>query len=409
MHCRHCHTPLKDVFIDLVNQPPSNSFLTRAQLDEPEVYFPLKIYVCPNCFLTQVDEYKKSRDIFSAEYVYYSSISSSWVEHARRYADMAEKRFALDKDSLVVEIASNDGYLLQWFVKKGIPCVGVEPTAGTAREAVKKGVPTRRSFFGSDFARGFAESDGKADLLLGNNVLAHVPDINDFVHGLKIALKPGGTITMEFPHLMRLVEHSQFDTVYHEHFSYLSLTTTSSIFAENGLTVFDVEELPTHGGSLRIFARHTDETGRPVADAVSAILDEETRRGMKTLGYYTGFQAKADAVKASLLRFLLDQKEAGKKVAGYGAAAKGNTLLNYCGVKNDLVSFCADASPHKQGLFLPGSHIPVLGPEAIRTERPDYIIILPWNIREEIMEQHDYVADWGGRFVTAIPKLDILR
>lgn len=409
MHCRHCHTPLKDVFIDLVNQPPSNSFLTRAQLDEPEVYFPLKLYVCPNCFLTQVDEYKKSRDIFSAEYVYYSSISSSWVEHARRYADMAEKRFALDKDSLVVEIASNDGYLLQWFVKKGIPCVGVEPTAGTAREAVKKGVPTRRSFFGSDFAKGFAESDGKADLLLGNNVLAHVPDINDFVHGLKIALKPGGTITMEFPHLMRLVEHSQFDTVYHEHFSYLSLTTTSSIFAENGLTVFDVEELPTHGGSLRIFARHTDETGRPVADAVSAILDEETRRGMKTLGYYTGFQAKADAVKASLLRFLLDQKEAGKKVAGYGAAAKGNTLLNYCGVKNDLVSFCADASPHKQGLFLPGSHIPVLSPDAIRTERPDYIIILPWNIREEIMEQHDYVADWGGRFVTAIPMLDILR
>ncbi|MUM78097.1 methyltransferase domain-containing protein [Pseudodesulfovibrio sp. F-1] len=407
MNCRHCQTRLGDVFIDLVNQPPSNSFLTREQLDEPETYFPLKLYVCPKCFLVQVDEYKKSQDIFSDEYVYFSSISASWVEHARKYVDMAEKRFALDQNSLIVEIASNDGYLLQWFAKKGVPCIGIEPTAGTAAEALKKGIDTRQFFFSSDFARRFVESDGKADLLLGNNVLAHVPNINDFVNGLKIALKPGGTITMEFPHLMQLVEHSQFDTIYHEHFSYLSLTSVNTIFTENGLTVFDVEQLPTHGGSLRIFARNAEETARPLTKAISAILDEEARRGMKTLEYYTGFQAKADTVKANLLRFLLAQKENGKKVAGYGAAAKGNTLLNYCGIKNDLISFCADASPYKQGLFLPGSHIPVLAPDVIKTERPDYIIILPWNIQEEIMHQHAYIEDWGGRFVTPIPILEI--
>lgn len=407
MHCRHCHTPLKDVFIDLVNQPPSNSFLKQSQLDDPETYFPLKLYVCPECFLVQVDEYKNSQEIFSDDYVYFSSFSSSWVEHARRYVDMAAARFNLDGDSMVMEIASNDGYLLQWFVKKGIPCLGIEPTGGTADAAEKIGVPTRREFFGTDLARRIKAEGNQPDLLLGNNVLAHVPDINDFVQGLGIALKKGGTVTMEFPHLMRLMDQNQFDTIYHEHFSYLSLTSVDRIFRESGLTIFDVEELPTHGGSLRIFARHADETGRPVLPSVSALLRTEEERGMKTVAHYTGFQAKADAVKADLLEFLIRQKRDGKQVAAYGAAAKGNTLLNYCGVKNDLISFCVDASPHKQDLFLPGSHIPVLHPKALRERRPDYILILPWNIQQEIMQEHGYVSDWNGRFVTAIPRLTV--
>jgi hypothetical protein len=320
---------------------------------------------------------------------------------------MAAARFNLDGDSMVMEIASNDGYLLQWFVKKGIPCLGIEPTGGTADAAEKIGVPTRREFFGTDLARRIKAEGNQPDLLLGNNVLAHVPDINDFVQGLGIALKKGGTVTMEFPHLMRLMDQNQFDTIYHEHFSYLSLTSVDRIFRESGLTIFDVEELPTHGGSLRIFARHADETGRPVLPSVSALLRTEEERGMKTVAHYTGFQAKADAVKADLLEFLIRQKRDGKQVAAYGAAAKGNTLLNYCGVKNDLISFCVDASPHKQDLFLPGSHIPVLHPKALRERRPDYILILPWNIQQEIMQEHGYVSDWNGRFVTAIPRLTV--
>ncbi|WP_338667162.1 class I SAM-dependent methyltransferase [Pseudodesulfovibrio methanolicus] len=407
MNCRHCHTPLKDVFIDLVNQPPSNSFLKQSQLDDPETYFPLKLYVCSECFLVQVDEYKNSQEIFSDDYVYFSSFSSSWVEHARRYVDMAEERLGLDRDSMVMEIASNDGYLLQWFVKKGIPCLGIEPTGGTADAAEKIGVPTRREFFGTDLARRLKAEGNRPDLLLGNNVLAHVPDINDFVQGLEIALKKGGTITMEFPHLMRLMDQNQFDTIYHEHFSYLSLTTVDRIFRESGLTIFDVEELPTHGGSLRIFARHADETDRPVLPSVSGLLQTEEEKGMKTIAHYTGFQARADAVKADLLEFLIRQKRDGKQVAAYGAAAKGNTLLNYCGIKNDLISFCVDASPHKQDLFLPGSHIPVLHPKALRERRPDYILILPWNIQKEIMQEHAYVSEWNGRFVTAIPRLTV--
>lgn len=407
MKCRHCGTLLEQVFIDLVSQPPSNSFLTAAQLNEPEVYYPLKIYVCPECFLVQVDEYKKSQDIFSDEYVYFSSYSTSWLAHAKQYVDMAADRFSLDGDSLVMEIASNDGYLLQYFMERNIPCVGIEPTGGTADAAEEKGVPTIREFFGSEFARKMVAEGKRPDLLLGNNVLAHVPDINDFVRGMKIVLKEGGTITMEFPHLMNLVDSSQFDTIYHEHFCYLSLTAVRTVFAAQGLTVFDVEQLPTHGGSLRIFARHSDEEGRRETKALSDLLAEEKARGMITLDYYVNFQSRADRVKADLLSFLIQQKREGRSVAAYGAAAKGNTLLNYCGIKTDLIDFGVDASPHKQGLFMPGSHIPVLPIEALRQRKPDFVLILPWNIKEEIMDQHSYVTGWGGAFVTAIPELKI--
>lgn len=407
MKCRHCNTILSKVFIDLVNQPPSNSFLQKKQLNEPEVYYPLKLFVCHECFLVQVEEYKKSNDIFSDDYVYYSSFSSSWVSHARKYVDMIEKRLDLDADSRVMEIASNDGYLLQWFVKKGIPCLGIEPTGGTADAAEKKGVPTLRDFFGSKLAKELTAQDQSADLILGNNVLAHVPDINDFVEGMSIVLKKAGTITMEFPHLMQLVAHNQFDTVYHEHFSYLSLHTVSKIFASKNLTIFDVEELGTHGGSLRIYARHSGDNSRPVSENVTNLLVKEADEGMLTTGYYTNFQHQADRVKAALLEFLIEQKRTGKSVAAYGAAAKGNTLLNYCGIKNDLISFCVDASPHKQGTFMPGSHIPVYHPAELRNQKPEFIVILPWNIKSEIMEQHNYIKDWGGKFVTAIAELTV--
>ena len=408
MNCRHCNTRLEQTFIDLISQPPSNSFLTEEQLNEPEVYFPLKIYVCPECFLVQVEEYKKSQDIFSDEYVYYSSFSSSWVAHAKAYVDMAIERFSLTSDSLVVEIASNDGYLLQHCVERSIPCLGIEPTGGTADAAEEKGVPTIRSFFDEEFAQGMVNDGKQADLLLGNNVLAHVPDINGFVKGLTVALKKTGTITMEFPHLMNLVEKNQFDTIYHEHFSYLSLTSVQAIFSAHGLKLFDVEELPTHGGSLRIFACHDENSKCQVSQSVTDLLAYEAQKGLKHLEYYEGFQQKVDNVKDELLTFLIEQKRAGKSVAAYGAAAKGNTLLNYCGVKSDLISFCVDASPHKQNLFMPGSHIPVFAPEALKDQKPDFILILPWNIKEEITKQHAYVKEWGGRFVTAIPELTII-
>jgi len=408
MNCRHCETPLTDVFIDLVNQPPSNSFLREAQLDEPEVFYPLKIFVCPECFLVQVAEYKKSEDIFSDEYVYYSSFSSSWVAHAREYVDMAEQRFELGPNSHVVEIASNDGYLLQWFVKKNIPCLGVEPTGGTADAAVEKGVQSIRDFFGTSLATKMVAEGKGADLLLGNNVLAHVPDINDFVAGLKIALNKGGTVTMEFPHLINLVELNQFDTIYHEHFSYLSLLTVQQVFRENGLTIFDVEKLPTHGGSLRLFAKHEDDP-RAIEPSVESLLSEERQLGADTLAYYQGFQDKAETVKTAVLSFLIEQKRQGRSVAAYGAAAKGNTLLNFCGARSDLISFCVDASPHKQGLFMPGSHIPVLAPEALREFKPDFVLILPWNIKEEITRQHAYINEWGGKFLTSIPELTIIE
>ena len=404
MNCRHCNTPLDHVFIDLGEQPPSNSFLSADRLEEAEAVYPLKVYTCSNCFLTQVDEFKKSSEIFSEEYVYFSSFSSSWLDHARRYVAMAVDRFSLTSDSLVVEIASNDGYLLQYVQEKGVPCYGVEPSLATAKAAGEKGIESVTEFFGQALAERLVKERGAVDLLVGNNVLAHVPDINDFVKGIAAILKETGVATLEFPHLMRLVAESQFDTIYHEHFSYLSLGTARRILAEAGLRVFDVEELPTHGGSLRIFVC-PERSDRTVSAAVAELLEREAKAGMGGMAYYDRFQEGADRVRADLLAFLKERKAAGQSVAAYGAAAKGNTLLNYCGVSTDLIDFCVDASPHKQGLFMPGSHIPVLHPATLKERRPDYVMILPWNLREEIVREHAYIKDWGGTFFTAIPRL----
>lgn len=405
MKCRFCHHKLIHEFIDLVNTPPSNSFLIKEQLNEPEVFYPLKLMVCEKCWLVQVDEYKKSDDIFNKEYTYFSSYSKTWLEHAKKYVDMIIDRLGLSATSRVMEIASNDGYLLQYFMQKHIPCLGIEPSANTAKAASDKGVDTLEEFFGANLAEKLAQKGKKADLIIGNNVLAHVPGINDFVKGLKIAMKSGGVVTMEFPHLMRLVEENQFDTIYHEHFSYLSFHTVRQVFAKHGLVLFDVEELPTHGGSLRIYARHDKDESKPVTPNVAELLEKEAERGMLELNYYLDFQKKADDVKYSLLSFLLEQKQNGTKVVGYGAAAKGNTLLNYCGIKKDLIRFVVDASPHKQGMFLPGSHIPVVKEDEIKKTKPDYVLILPWNIKDEIMDQLSYIRKWGGRFVVAVPNL----
>ena len=348
MNCRFDQLPLTEVFLDLGFSPPSNSFLLKEQLNEPETYYPLKLYVSERTFLVQVDEVKRASEIFSSDYVYFSSYSSSWLAHSKAYVDMMIQRFGYGTDSQVVEIASNDGYLLQYFQSHDIPVLGIEPTAGTAAVAREKGITTWVEFFGVALARRMKAEGKQADLLVGNNVLAHVPDLNDFVGGLKIALKPAGVITMEFPHLMQLVDHHQFDTVYHEHFSYLSLMAVKTIFEHHGLVLFDVEEWPTHGGSLRIFARHGENEDQAILPSVEALLQKEKSRGMNTLAYYRGFQQKANEVKNQFLRFLLDAKQAGKKIAGYGAAAKGNTLLNYCGIKTDLIDFVVDANPHKQ-------------------------------------------------------------
>ncbi|HEX5025415.1 MAG TPA: class I SAM-dependent methyltransferase [Agriterribacter sp.] len=408
MHCRFCKTQLHHVFIDLGNSPASNSFLSNEQLNEPEVFYPLKVYTCEHCFLVQVDEYKKSDAIFNSEYVYFSSYSTSWLHHARTYTELMTRRFGLTTDSKVIEIASNDGYLLQYFQQKNIPVLGIEPTANTAEVAAKKGIETIVDFFGVRLAKNLASQNIKASLLLGNNVLAHVPDIVDFVAGMKIILAPGGVITMEFPHLMQLVESNQFDTIYHEHFSYLSLYTAKEIFASQGLDIFDVDELPTHGGSLRIYGKHTEDQSKPIADAVGALLKKEQEKGMTGLPYYNNFQEKALQVKLELVEFLVAQKKAGKKVAAYGAAAKGNTLLNYCGVKNDLIDYVVDANPHKQNKWLPASHIPVVNEDYLKKDKPDYVIILPWNLKDEIIHQLSYIKEWGGKFVIPIPHLQII-
>ncbi|MGZ5184758.1 MAG: methyltransferase domain-containing protein [Caldimonas sp.] len=409
MKCRHCATALdetRDVFIDLGAAPPSNAFLRAEDLGRAEAWFPLKVLTCPECRLVQVDELQRHDALFSNDYVYFSSYSSSWLAHARRYVNQVVERLALSRNSLVMEVASNDGYLLQYVAARGIPCVGIEPTAGTAEAARAKGIETIVEFFGTAFAQRFAATRGKADLVLGNNVLAHVPDIDDFVGGLREALAPGGTVTVEFPHLLELVRHGQFDTVYHEHFSYLSLHVVQRIFAAQGLAVWDVEALSTHGGSLRVWAQHQGNP-RPVEPRVGALLGEEHAAGMRGAEFYRGLQARADAIKNDLLAFLIEQKRAGKTVVGYGAAAKGNTLLNYAGVRPDLLPFVVDASPHKQGRWLPGSRIPVVDAEALKCSRPDLVLVLPWNLSVEIASEHAYVRDWGGRFVTAVPELRV--
>jgi len=406
MNCRHCAEPLQHTFVDLGFAPPSNAYLSEAELSAPETYFPLKLKVCSHCWLVQTEDYAQADLFFSKDYAYFSSTSSSWLEHAAAYAKAMTERLALGKDSFVIEVASNDGYLLKNFVASDIPCLGIEPTASTAAAAERLGIPVLREFFGEALGERLAKEGRQADLIAGNNVYAHVPDINDFTRGLKAALKPGGTITLEFPHLMRLIEHTQFDTVYHEHFSYLSLYTVSQIFAAAGLCIYDVQELPTHGGSLRIFGAHAEQAPTTSA-AVAAVLEAEATAGLQALAVYESFQQRADELKNNLLSFLIEQKRAGKKVAAYGAAAKGNTLLNYAGVKPDLLSFVCDAAPSKQGKYLPGSHIPVFAPERMIAERPDIVVILPWNIATEVMQQTGYIREWGGRYVTAVPTLEL--
>lgn len=407
MKCRFCQNPLSHEFIDLVNSPPSNSFLRAEQLNEPETFYPLRVFVCEKCFLVQIDEYKKANEIFDRDYAYFSSFSKTWLEHSENYVEMMCERFGFDANSQVIEIASNDGYLLQFFQRKNVPVLGIEPTLSTAQAAREKGIETWTKFFGAELARELVEKNRQADLLLGNNVLAHVPNINDFVAGLKIALKPEGVITMEFPHLLQLVANNQFDTIYHEHFSYLSFHTARQIFAAHDLTFFDVEEIPTHGGSLRIFAKHSADETKSVSANVSNLLAKENAAGLPELNYYRNFQTKADKIKIDLLTFLIEQKRLGKKVAAYGAAAKGNTLLNYCGVKKDLIEFVVDASPHKQGKFLPASHIPIVHEDLMREAKPDFVLVLPWNIKTEIFEQLRYIRDWNGKLVTAIPALQV--
>ena len=404
MNCRHCNHELTHVFCDLQTCPPSNAMIKSEGLNSPEMYFPLKVFVCNSCWLVQVDEIEKAEAIFNDGYTYFSSYSNSWLLHAKKYANEMIERFKYHQNSLIIEIASNDGYLLQYFKEKDIPVLGVEPTANTAFVAKQKGIESIIDFFSEKLAKEKLAS--KADLILGNNVLAHVPDINDFIRGVKIALKPDGVNTFEFPHLCKLVEFNQFDTIYHEHFSYLSFTNLKAIFEAYGLEFFDVQELATHGGSLRIFTKHIGDTTKQISPNVEALLEREKDLGIETLKYYQGFQEKVNAIKNEFLNFLLQAKIDGKKVVGYGAAAKGNTLLNYCGVKGgDLIDYVVDASPYKQNKFLPGSRIPVYSPDKINETKPDFVVIFPWNLKDEVSSQLSYIYNWNAQFVIAIPKL----
>jgi hypothetical protein len=404
--CRFCGTSLATTFADLGLSPLANSYLEPHQLAEPERFFPLHAYVCDRCLLVQLPAVESPQAIFS-DYAYFASFSESWLAHARDYVAMASERFALGPSSRVVEIASNDGYLLRWFVERGVPVLGIEPAANVAPAAEALGVPTRVRFFDSALARELVAEGVRADLLIGNNVLAHVPALNDFVAGLALLLAPRGVITMEFPHLLRLVAEGQFDTIYHEHFSYFSCAVVQRVFAAQGLTLFDVEELPTHGGSLRIYARHAADDSRPRSPRVGELLAREEQAGLGRLETYGAFAAAVRRIKRDLLRFLLQASDEGRQVAGYGAPAKGNTLLNYCGVRSDLLAYTVDRSPHKQGRYLPGTRIPIHPPERLAQTRPDYVLILPWNLEAEIVGQMAQVRDWGGRFVVAVPALRV--
>lgn len=408
MNCRFCNAKLELEFIDLIASPPSNSFLTKEQLQQPETYYPLNVFVCSKCLLVQLDEFKKNEEIFNDEYIYFSSYSSSWLKHCENYVEMIINRLNLNKNSLVIEIASNDGYLLQYFKKKNIPCLGIEPTNNTAEIAKQKGIETIVEFFGSKLANKFFEEKKQADLIIGNNVLAHDPNLNDFVEGLRIALKNDGILTMEFPHIMQLIKHNQFDTIYHEHFSYFSLYTIIQIFSAHKLSIFDVQELPTHGGSLRIYVKHEGNSMLNISENVKAVLEKEEEFNLHTTKGYLNFQQKADAVKNELLGFLNNCKKENKKLIAYGAAAKGNTLLNYCGIKSDLIPFIVDASSAKQNKYLPGSRIPVVDEAKIKEYKPDYVLILPWNLKDEIMSQLAYIHEWNGKFIIPIPKLEIV-
>ena len=407
-HCRFCQSCLNHTFVDLGMSPLSNGFLKSEQLNKAEKFYPLHAYVCEKCLLVQLEEFESPDHIFANDYAYFSSYSESWLNHAKQYTDLMISRFQFNQSSRVIEIASNDGYLLQFFQAQSIPVLGIEPATNVAQVAIEKGVDTLVKFFGVETAQELVGQGKKADLLLGNNVLAHVPNINDFVAGMKIVLKPEGIITMEFPHLLRLIEQSQFDTIYHEHFSYLSFVTVEKIFAHHGLTLFDVEELPTHGGSLRIYAKHSENNKIKIDQRVEELKEVEKRKELGNLETYLNFSRKVQETKRKLLSFLIQVKMDGKTVVGYGAAAKGNTLLNYCGIRTDFIDYTCDRSPHKQGKFLPGTHIPIYSPDKIAETKPDYVLILPWNLKEEITQQLSNVREWGGKFVVPIPEVEIL-
>lgn len=404
--CRFCNNSLEHTFADLGVSPLANSYLRADQLSRMEPFYSLHTYVCENCLLVQLPEMESSENIFG-DYAYFSSFSDSWLKHAETYTDLMIERFGFNESSRVIEIASNDGYLLQYFKKRNVPILGIEPARNVAKVATEKGIPTLVKFFGTQTARELAAENLYADLLIGNNVLAHVPDLNDFVAGMKIAIKPHGIITMEFPHLMRLMEENQFDTIYHEHFSYFSFLTVQSVFARHGLDVFDVDQVPTHGGSLRIYARHCEDTARPIHHRVKDLIEAEKAMGFDQLSHYRSFSEKVKETKRNILDFMLKAKREGKSIAGYGAPAKGNTLLNYTGIRTDFIDYTVDRSPHKQGLFLPGTRIPIHHPDRIRETMPDYLIILPWNLKDEIMEQMAHIREWNGQFVTLIPEVRI--
>jgi SAM-dependent methyltransferase len=405
--CRFCGAALERTFVDLGMSPLCETFLSASQLNDGESFYPLHVRVCDACLLVQLDEYVDPGDIFR-EYAYFSSYSDSWLEHCRTYAEMIIERLGLGRESRVVELASNDGYLLQYFAAHDVPVLGIEPAANVAQVAIDRGIPTMVEFFDTEVAERLAADGTRADLVVANNVLAQVPDLNGFVEGMRIALAPGGVITAEFPHLMRLVEGTQFDTIYHEHFSYFSLATIERIFSAHGLTVFDVEELPTHGGSVRVYARHESDRTKPVADTMARLRSVESDAGLHDPACYSAFGARVEATRYAMLEFLIEAKRSGKRVVGYGAPGKGNTFLNFCGVRADLLEFTVDRSPYKQGKFLPGTHIPVESPERIFEVRPDYVLILPWNIADEIVQQMAGVREWGGRFVVAIPEVRVL-
>jgi len=406
--CRFCNRPLDQTFVDLGISPISNDFLTSEQLNRSEKFYPLHVYVCEHCLLAQLEEFESPDHIFAdGDYAYFSSYSDSWLQHAKSYTDLMVSRFGLGPQHQVIEIASNDGYLLQYFVERGIPVLGIEPAANVAKVAEEKGVPTLTQFFGVETAQKLTKSDSQADLLLGNNVLAHVPDLNDFVAGMAIALKPSGVLTMEFPHLLQLIQQNQFDTIYHEHFSYFSLLAVAKIFETHNLTLFDVEELPTHGGSLRIYGKHKANTELAVSQRVESLKTKEVEAGLDQISTYANFSEQVQQLKHQLLSFLIDAKANGKTIVGYGAPAKGNTLLNYCGIRTDFIDYTVDRNPHKQGLWLPGTRIPIFDPEQIRTTQPDYLLILPWNLKTEVMENMSFIREWGGEFITVIPEVTV--
>lgn len=406
--CRFCGSALHHTFTDLGMSPLCESILSADQLNQMEAFYPLHVFVCEHCFLVQLEEYVRPEHIFT-EYAYFSSYSDSWLAHAKAYTELMAKRFQLGRDNLVVELASNDGYLLQYFVEKDVPVLGIEPAVNVAKEATRKGIPTLVDFFGQEVAAQMVRDGTQADLIVGNNVLAQVPDLCGFVAGMKTLLKPQGVITLEFPHLMRLMEGNQFDTIYHEHYSYFSFLTTLKIMARFGLTVFDVEELSTHGGSLRVYARHAEDTSHPVTEHVRELARREEEAGFRRLETYFSFDEKVKETKRKILSFLIGAKRAGKSIAGYGAPGKGNTLLNYCAIRTDFLDYTVDRNPYKQGQFLPGTHIPIFPPEKIRETRPDYVLIMPWNLKNEIREQLSYVREWGGQFVVLIPEVEVFQ